>query len=225
MNNQLVVTAPFVVVDSASQIVNRAPLAVRSVALDPSAPEPSDVPMCRVTPGILYRRDPDYDLVRYRYRWFVRGTLVRDITSAGLADAIPSGILRPGDELRCEVTPRDEALDGPTASVTTSTIQQIAAGGSIVSDNAQYRLTYQTDGNVILFDGTGAALWSTRTAGTTPGRLLMQDDGNLVLYDGSVRPVWASNTSGNPGAYFAILNDGNFVIYNRNGQVIWDRYR
>ena len=117
VNGENVATAPFSVVTDS--IVNSPPFAVDSVAFDPPAPGPTDVPICRVTPGSLYRRDPDYDLVRYRYRWFLQGALVRDVTSAALSDAIPSGILRAGDQLRCEVTPSDDSLTGPTASVTT----------------------------------------------------------------------------------------------------------
>ena len=60
--------------------------------------------MCRVAPETLYRRDPDYDLVRYRYRWSVRGTLVRDVATAGLADA-----MREADDARAR---RDQDHDG-----------------------------------------------------------------------------------------------------------------
>jgi hypothetical protein len=112
-----VATAPFWVVDSASSIVNRAPLALRSLDFDPANPTAADVAVCRVTPDSLYRRDPDYDLVRYRYRWLVRGQVVRDVTTAALSDAIPAGTGNTGDELRCEVTSRDESVNGPTASL------------------------------------------------------------------------------------------------------------
>ncbi len=83
-------TAPFDVVASAPEIVNHAPLGV-SVSLDPPNPVEADVPFCRVAPTVLYRRDPDYDVVRYRYRWIVNGSVVRDLQSAALSDALPRG--------------------------------------------------------------------------------------------------------------------------------------
>ncbi|MGE0394860.1 MAG: M23 family metallopeptidase, partial [Vicinamibacterales bacterium] len=171
INGQLVVTAPFAVASTA--MANRPPFAVRSAMLSPLEPGPTDVPMCRVTPGTLYRRDPDYDLVRYRYRWFVRGTLARDVVSAALADAIPSGLINAASELRCEVTPSDGVLTAPVA-VSGVNSHQIPAGGSITSPNGIYRLTYQADGNVVIADlRTSAVRWSTGTSGTT-GQLLMQ---------------------------------------------------
>jgi hypothetical protein len=117
VNGTEVVTAPFSVVATSAEIVNHAPLAVSSVALSPTSPSPGDVPFCRVTPTSLYRRDPDYDLVRYRYRWEINGSVVRQVTTAALADAIPKGLLQAGDRLTCTVTPFDDALAGPSASV------------------------------------------------------------------------------------------------------------
>jgi hypothetical protein len=224
VNSQMIVTAPLSVVPASTPIVNHPPLAISAVALDPPSPSPSDVPMCLVRTSSLYHRDPDYDVVRYRYRWFVNGAVVRDVISAGLADAIPSGTIRAGDELRCEVTPRDQELEGTAMSITAGNpSQQIVAGGSIQSDSGRYRLLYQTDGNLVLSDErTHVAVWATNTQGT-PGRLVMQDDGDLVLYDGGNRAAWSSATAGNPSAYFALENDGNLVIYNAVGQRIWDR--
>jgi RHS repeat-associated protein len=42
--------------------------------------------------------------------------------------------------------------------------------------------TMQTDGNFVVYNQGGTALWSTGTAGTTDGPMELQDDGNLVLY-------------------------------------------
>ena len=101
VNNVLMVTAPFDVVATSAEIVNHAPLGV-SVSLDPPDPVAADVPFCRITPAALYRRDPDYDVVRYRYRWTVNGGVVRDVQTAGLSDAIPKGSVSSGDVLTCD---------------------------------------------------------------------------------------------------------------------------
>jgi fibronectin type III domain protein len=117
LNGTRVASAPFLVVTTAAEEINHAPLAVASVVLDPPSPSSGDVPFCRVTPASLYRRDPDYDLVRYRFRWEINGALIREVTNAGLADAIPRGVLRDSDRLTCTVTPFDESIAGPSASV------------------------------------------------------------------------------------------------------------
>ena len=66
-------------------------------------------------------------------------------------------------------------------------------------------------------------LWSTGTAGTSPGRVVMQGDGNLVIYDASGAPVWASNTPGNGAARAVVQDDGNFVVYDSAWQPLWNR--
>lgn len=65
---------------------------------------------------VLSGEDPDFDLVRYRYRWTVGGTLVRAVRSAALSDALRKGAATSGKVVRCSVTPSDGRLDGPTAS-------------------------------------------------------------------------------------------------------------
>jgi hypothetical protein len=114
INNQALVDTPFQVVSSQSQIVNRAPSSI-TLSLDPAAPKASDVIFCRVqTSPIL--EDPDYDTIRYRYRWSVNGTVVRDVTTAALSDALRKGLTSAGNSVTCAVTPSDSVLSGPAAS-------------------------------------------------------------------------------------------------------------
>jgi hypothetical protein len=56
------------------------------------------------------------------------------------------------------------------------------------------QLAFQTDGNLVLYDGGGSAVWATPTAGNPNSYLIMQDDGNLVIYDVMGNPLWASGT-------------------------------
>jgi murein DD-endopeptidase MepM/ murein hydrolase activator NlpD len=100
LNGTLSVAAPFSVVASQAEIVNRRPNPITG-GLDPANPRPGDVVFCRVNSDLVLD-DPDYDIVRYRYRWFRNGVLVRDVVSAGLADALPGSKL-PVSSLRCEV--------------------------------------------------------------------------------------------------------------------------
>jgi hypothetical protein len=95
------------------------------------------------------------------------------------------------------------------------------SGQSWSSPDGRFKLTAQSDFNVVLYQG-GTALWASGTSGAgTMGHLSFQTDGNLVLYDSSGVARWASNTSGNSGAVLAIQGDGNVVIYTSTGTPIW----
>jgi hypothetical protein len=115
-------------------------------------------------------------------------------------------------------------LRGLLATRPYRTTPTILPGGSILSDNGQFRLTYQSDGNLVLYDvSSGLGLWSTGTAGTQPGRVPMQGDGNFVVYDAAGVALWASGTSGNPNAYLQVHDDGRLVIYRPDGLALWNR--
>jgi hypothetical protein len=64
----------------------------------------------------LVTEDPDYAIVRYRYRWRVNGKLVRRVTSAALSDVPRHHLARAGQRVSCTVTPSDGKLLGPTAT-------------------------------------------------------------------------------------------------------------
>ena len=106
--------APIDVVASASAVRNRPPRAISAV-LRPASPTPQDVVQCHVSTSLV-AEDPDYDIVRYRYRWTIDGKLVRAVQSAALSDVLRRGLARPGRSVRCAVTPSDGRLSGPTAT-------------------------------------------------------------------------------------------------------------
>jgi murein DD-endopeptidase MepM/ murein hydrolase activator NlpD len=150
INGKVLVSAPFTVVSNVQQVVNQPPSGI-TLAFDPPSPKPSDVLFCRITsppvPG-----DPDYDVVRYHYVWTVNGQTVRDVVSAGRADAIPHDSGVAGNTVQCTVTPSDGQLSGPSSFV------QAFLGSALIGD----------------VDGNGAvemqdALLAIRIAGgTTP---------------------------------------------------------
>lgn len=65
------------------------------------------------------------------------------------------------------------------------------------------RLTFQNDGNLVIYTARTQPLWSSNTWGiynsTNQNTLVMQNDGNLVLYQGGVnflgRAIWATGTN------------------------------
>jgi hypothetical protein len=93
------------------------------------------------------------------------------------------------------------------------------------SDNNQYRLSMQSDCNLVLYEvyGTGwRAVWASNTAGRgTNCYAVMQTDGNLVVYSGTKKVIWSPNTWGHPGAHLVMQNDRNAVIYDANGRALW----
>jgi hypothetical protein len=95
----------------------------------------------------------------------------------------------------------------------------LVSGHEIKSPDGQYRLTYQADGNLVLYRGT-TALWATMKF-SAPGRATMQSDGNFVVYDNAGRAVWASGTQGHAGAWLSIQNDGTLAIYEKDCVRLW----
>ncbi|GAB2749008.1 hypothetical protein [Kitasatospora kifunensis] len=95
--------------------------------------------------------------------------------------------------------------------------------------SGSYELAMQTDGNLVVYGPTGAALWYSGTANSATTVADMQTDGNFVVYSGS-NALWNSRTGGNPGAYVCFQTDGNLVVYRSsgtgqytcNGGYLWD---
>jgi N-acetylmuramoyl-L-alanine amidase len=57
------------------------------------------------------------------------------------------------------------------------------------------RLSIQTDGNVVLYDGT-KPMWATDTAGNPGAYFAIQGDGNLVVYSSSGKAIFNTGTPG-----------------------------
>ncbi|WP_433153352.1 tyrosinase family protein [Actinomadura nitritigenes] len=111
---------------------------------------------------------------------------------------------------------------GPTPGADTMTAGQVLLPGQgIRSTNGRYQLTYQGDGNLVLY-GPAGAMWASNTADSRPGACIMQGDGNLVIYAPGGQYIWDSATDGNPGARLIAQNDGNVVIYRTNNTPAWD---
>jgi hypothetical protein len=84
-----------------------------------------------------------------------------------------------------------------------------------------YSLTFQKDGNLVLYDRNGAPLWTSGTNGRSVARMAMQPDGNLVLYAPDGQPVWTTGTHGHGGAFLALQEDGNLVLYAERWRPLW----
>ena len=67
----------------------------------------------------------------------------------------------------------------------------LTVGQSHYSSDGNYRITLQTDGNLILFikniNNTETPLWLSRTQNKTVQSLFFQNDMNLLLFSGITR--------------------------------------
>lgn len=102
-------------------------------------------------------------------------------------------------------------------------------GESRSSENGQYVLVLQPDGNLVFYDtqggpngNTNVAIWNSVTYGTGANFAAFQTDGNLVVYKPGNVVAWHSFTYGNSCSVLALQNDGHLVIRNRDGKIIWD---
>jgi hypothetical protein len=123
INGQVVVAAPFTVLDVGGVPTNRPPKAVLA-SFDPPWPGTNDVVFCRLTVPLL--EDPDYDLTGFRFQWRTNGVLFRDTTNAACSDAVPATAATAPTLLSCTVTPFDGTAFGP------STVAQTVVGPQVV---------------------------------------------------------------------------------------------
>jgi hypothetical protein len=74
-------------------------------------------------------------------------------------------------------------------------------------------LVFQKDGNLVVYNKAGQAIWNSSTQNKGASRAMMQTDGNFVIYTPSNAPLWHTHTAGHPGGYIVLQDDGNFVLY------------
>jgi len=119
-------------------------------------------------------------------------------------------------------------------------------GQSLYTTNGWSRLSMQADGNLVVYDKAGKALWSSNTAGTAAHYAYFQADGNLVIYDnatGVTQPapdlpkgtgeILCANTissklfkgqslySKNGWFRMTMQADGNLQIISKSNVVVW----
>ena len=84
--------------------------------------------------------------------------------------------------------------NGNLAVVTASTSAELWNSGSttLATDHA----SFQSDGNLVLFNASNAWLWNSATANHPASQLTMQSDGNLVIKDQAGNLLWQTNTGG-----------------------------
>jgi hypothetical protein len=72
----------------------------------------------------------------------------------------------------------------------------LGAREPIIGSTRGARLTNQHDGNLVLYDNAGKAIWSPATYGRGVSALTLQNDGNLALYPAATptKASWSTGT-------------------------------
>lgn len=99
--------------------------------------------------------------------------------------------------------------------------ERLNTNESLSSLDGRYRFILQGDGNLVLRNAAGAALWASATNGKGGVRLNMQGDGNLVLYTSAGSAVWSTKTNGTAATRAVLQDDGNFVLYTTTSNAVW----
>jgi len=138
---------------------------------------------------------------------FATGTVTATVTVSDAGGASASS------SVSIVVTTADRLLAGA----------RLTSGQFIQSPNGRYRLIFQGDSNLVLYDTTtNTPVWWTGTSGT-PGHATLQTDGNFVIYNSASAPLWFTGTAGNLNAFLAVQSDGNVVLYSAAGTPLWHR--
>ncbi|NVJ60249.1 MAG: DUF5011 domain-containing protein [Gammaproteobacteria bacterium] len=109
--------------------------------------------------------------------------------------------------------------DTPTATNSLTPNSRMDFGDRLVSTNGAYRLTFQSDGNLVLRDSSGSSMWSSKTHNQGADRFVFQGDSNLVIYN-PTSALWASGTNGDNADRLVLNNNGSLVLY-RGDTVVW----
>jgi hypothetical protein len=168
--------------------------------------------------------DPDGDSLRYQ--WTAAQGAFGNSTAASTfwTSTFQTGTVT------LTVTVQDGRGGSATATVTVQVVPRdtlqagarLLAGQALTSANGRYRLLYQTDGNLVLYDdGDRTVPWSSATSGTSAGQAIMQADGNFVIYNAAGASEWSTGTAVNPSARLLLQTDGNLVVYSPSNQVLW----
>ena len=100
--------------------------------------------------------------------------------------------------------------------------QKLNLGQILYSDNREYYLILQQDGNLCIYNNQDQRIWETKTNGRKSQFLILQSDGNLCLYGGeNSGAIWCSLTNNKNGTTTSLDNDGVLRIYNSLNQIIW----
>ena len=108
-----------------------------------------------------------------------------------------------------------------TPCTVTQNTNYFVAPGNFIPDNFAYcingwKYIAQNDGNFVIYNSSGRAVWASNTDVGYGLTAKMQADGNFVIYNGATA-LWSTGTAGYTNAYLCFQVDGNMVVYSPDG--------
>ena len=101
--------------------------------------------------------------------------------------------------------------------------QKLNVGQILYSDNREYYIILQQDGNMCIYNNKDERVWQTNTSGKKSQYLIMQTDNNLCIYPSdNSGGIWCTMTNGKGCVKVSIDNDGVFRLYNSSNKSIWE---
>ncbi|MEV0408528.1 SMI1/KNR4 family protein [Actinoallomurus sp. NPDC050550] len=111
---------------------------------------------------------------------------------------------------------------GTAAQGSQMRIEQTLRWQSLTSPSGAFVLTYQDDGDLVLYgNADGRRVWAAGTGGQPVGECVLQRDGNLVIYRADGQVAWATGTNGRPVDRLRVRDDGVVVLEDRRGNLLW----
>ncbi|MHA3702860.1 CAP domain-containing protein [Jatrophihabitans sp. YIM 134969] len=105
-----------------------------------------------------------------------------------------------------------------SATATVGIGYRLGSGTALVSAANGYRLSMNTDGNLVLYTDHAVPLWSTGTSGRGPSYLVFQSGGNLVVRTNAGVATWSTGSKG--GTTLTVRDDGN-VVMRKGSTTVW----
>jgi hypothetical protein len=96
--------------------------------------------------------------------------------------------------------------------------QRLDRGQWLRSSDGRYTFHMQGDGNLVLYNPSGRAIWATNVAGDY---LILHGDGNLIVHNWAGAHIWSANRANSRANRLVVQNDGNVVLYTPSGQAVW----
>ena len=106
---------------------------------------------------------------------------------------------------------------------------ELSPGQSIWSADAQRYLTYQTNGNLVLYNNTtNWPIWTSETKGQPVGFCTINEYGHLVIWGPhaqTIRTFGGDLGDGiiNDNGRLVVQDDGKVVIYRSDGRAVWTK--
>jgi hypothetical protein len=110
---------------------------------------------------------------------------------------------------------------------TPSQCLQLSGAGSVIRNGSNsFNLHWQSDGDLVLNNASGQAVWRSDTGGRGAELCFQASDGNFLIRDSSSNVVFVANTAdnehgGNGGELLTLGDDCNLTIVNSAGTVLF----